>query len=227
MLKDQSILDFFTKNAQIGVWTFVINFLLAALLSFLLGRLYARFGSSLSNREAFGQNFVLITTTTMLIITIVKSSLALSLGLVGALSIVRFRAAIKEPEELAYLFLAVSIGLGFGAEQVQITMVAFLLFVGIVSLKYYVRGRTQQPNLYLTISSASPGKITLAQVTQTLHEHCASSALKRLDDTPTLLESSFFVSFDNLERLEKCTNSLRGLSENIKISYLDEKGIGS
>ena len=49
--------------------------------------------------------------TTMLIISIVKSSLALSLGLVGALSIIRFRAAIKEPEELAYLFLAIGISI--------------------------------------------------------------------------------------------------------------------
>jgi hypothetical protein len=60
---------------------------------------------------------MMITMTTMLIITIVKASLALSLGLVGALSILRFRAAIKEPKELAYWFLAIAIGLDFGARQ--------------------------------------------------------------------------------------------------------------
>ena len=70
----------------------------------------------LSNRKIFSKNFFIITTTTMLIITVVKSSLALSLGLVGALSIIRFRAAIKEPEELGYLFLTISIGLGCGAD---------------------------------------------------------------------------------------------------------------
>ena len=52
----------------------------------------------------------------------VKSSLALSLGLVGALSIVRFRAAIKEPEELIYLFLTIAAGLGTGAGQIKITI---------------------------------------------------------------------------------------------------------
>ena len=51
----------------------------------------------------------------MLIIFVVKSSLALSLGLVGALSIVRFRSAIKEPEELTFLFLNIALGIGFGA----------------------------------------------------------------------------------------------------------------
>ncbi|MCI0696355.1 DUF4956 domain-containing protein [candidate division KSB1 bacterium] len=89
----------------------------SAVLAYLLSLVYAQYGHALSNRKMFARNFVMITMTTMLIITIVKASLALSLGLVGALSIVRFRAAIKEPEELAYLFLAIGIGLGFGADQ--------------------------------------------------------------------------------------------------------------
>ena len=70
----------------------------------------------------------------MLIITIVKSSLALSLGLVGALSIIRFRAAIKEPEELAYLFISISIGLGFGANQAIITTLAFIIIILVIIL---------------------------------------------------------------------------------------------
>ena len=57
----------------------------------------------------FFKNFTSLTLITTLIITVVKSSLALSLGLVGALSIVRFRAAIKEPEELVYLFICIAI----------------------------------------------------------------------------------------------------------------------
>ena len=50
----------------------------------------------------------------MLVITVVKSSLALSLGLVGALSIVRFRTPIKEPEDLVYIFISIGIGIGIG-----------------------------------------------------------------------------------------------------------------
>jgi hypothetical protein len=62
--------------------------------------------------------------TTTLIIRIVRSSPALSLGFVRASSIVRFRAAIKEPEELVFPFLAISIGLGLGAGQALVTIVA-------------------------------------------------------------------------------------------------------
>jgi hypothetical protein len=68
-----------------------------------------------------------------LIITIVKSSLALSLGLVGALSIVRFRTPVKEPEELAYLFMAIAIGLGMGADYRLETSVGTILILALVA----------------------------------------------------------------------------------------------
>ena len=86
-------------------------------LSLYLRFLYRHFGSSASDAESITRVFPLLTLITTAVITVVKSSLALSLGLVGALSIVRFRAAIKEPEELVYLFLCIALGLSLGAEQ--------------------------------------------------------------------------------------------------------------
>ena len=105
------------------------NLVLAAALAHILAVFYVKYGASLSNRRDFGNNFILITMTTMLIITIIKSSLALSLGLIGALSIVRFRAAIKEPEELSFLFLAIAVGLGLGAQQRLVTLAAFSIIL--------------------------------------------------------------------------------------------------
>jgi uncharacterized membrane protein YhiD involved in acid resistance len=67
---------------------------------------------------------------------IVKNSLALSLGLVGALSIVRFRAAIKEPEELVYLFLIITAGLGCGSGQLKITIVGIAFSLLIIFIYY-------------------------------------------------------------------------------------------
>ena len=117
--------------------TFVINLALAVLLSYILSLVYIHWGSSLSNRRRFAANFMLITVTTTFIILVVRSSVALSLGLVGALSIVRFRAAIKEPEELAYLFFAIGIGIGLGDNQRLITvlaMVAAILILGAMAM---------------------------------------------------------------------------------------------
>ena len=93
--------------------------------------LYLHYGRSFNNREYFANIFLLLSLATCSVIIIVKYSLALSLGLVGALSIVRFRAAIKEPEELVYLFLVIALGLAFGANQVIIGLI-LLLFASII-----------------------------------------------------------------------------------------------
>lgn len=134
-------LDFFlNEQIQINLFTFVQGLLLAAILSFLIQITYLKFSSSLSNKYDFSKNFIILGLTTTLVITIVKSSLALSLGLVGALSIVRFRAAIKEPEELVYLFLIIATGLGCGAGQLKITLIGiFVSIIIIISYSYFAK----------------------------------------------------------------------------------------
>src|SRR3990167_973316 len=124
-LSDVINLDSLGQATMVSPVGFIFNLLLAMFLGLILRDLYIRYGFSLTNRKTLASNFVMLILTTMFIITVVKSSLALSLGLVGALSIVRFRTAIKEPEELAYLFFCISIGLGLGADQVVITLVGF------------------------------------------------------------------------------------------------------
>ena len=131
--------------------TLAVNLALTIVLATVVAWFYSEYGRSLSNRARFAQTLPVLALTTVLIISIVKSSLALSLGLVGALSIVRFRTAIKEPEELAYLFLAIAIGLGMGAEQ----QVATILAVSVILLYLYGRARlNERPlrnNLYVNV----------------------------------------------------------------------------
>lgn len=132
---------FLNQNIQIDIPNFVLSLICAAILSFLVQLFYIKYSSSLSNRKEFSKNFVILGVTTCIVIMIVKSSLALSLGLVGALSIVRFRAAIKEPEELVYLFLIIAIGLGCGANQIAIISVGiFFSLLIIVIYSGYLRG---------------------------------------------------------------------------------------
>ena len=214
------------SSAKIPVAWFVINLILTAFFSLFLGRIYEKYGTSLSNRRLFGRNFLLITMTTMLIISIVKSSLALSLGLVGALSIIRFRAAIKEPEELAYLFFAISIGLGFGANQGAITTVAFIIITLIVILYNKFSGNTyENQNLYLTINSNNPHDVSIDNIVEILKKHCSAVTLKRLDETETVAEASFLVELIDFDQLKETKNALRKLDSTIKFSFLDNKGV--
>ncbi|HAV65019.1 MAG TPA: DUF4956 domain-containing protein [Verrucomicrobiales bacterium] len=227
MNKQQTLLEFFTsQTAQIDIVQFVINLLLAGLLAYLLGRVYVRFGTVLANREMFSRNFMLLTMTTMVIITIVKSSLALSLGLVGALSIIRFRAAIKEPEELAYLFLAISIGLGLGASQTIITTLAFVIMVAVIISRHFVRGSAPRPNLYLTISHSGNGQLSLPQLVEAVNKFSRRSLLKRYDEGEGVLEASFQANFDSVERVNECTRHLRSLSDSIRVSLHEDRGLG-
>jgi uncharacterized membrane protein YhiD involved in acid resistance len=163
--------------------------------------------------------------TTMLVITIVKSSLALSLGLVGALSIVRFRAAIKEPEELANLFLAIGIGLGLGADQAVITLVAFAVIVAVLILRNYKAKVEENQNLHLTIACHNPRKISLSQIIDILKNHCSMVDLKRFDEIGEQLEATFLVEFDDLEQLNKSKDELQRIDERIGITFLDNKGV--
>jgi uncharacterized membrane protein YhiD involved in acid resistance len=130
---EKKINDFFLNEAvSINTNIFISNLIITAVLCFLIRQFYIRYSESLSNKDYFSKNFVILGITTCIVITIVKSSLALSLGLVGALSIVRFRAAIKEPEELVYLFLVIATGLGAGANQIKITFIGILVSLIII-----------------------------------------------------------------------------------------------
>ena len=86
---------FINENVDINLESFIYNLIAVVLLTYLIKLVYNKYSQSLSNKDYFSKNFVVLGVTTCIVITIVKSSLALSLGLVGALSIVRFRTPIK------------------------------------------------------------------------------------------------------------------------------------
>ena len=161
----------------------------------------------------------------MLVITIVKSSLALSLGLVGALSIVRFRAAIKEPEEIIYLFLAIAIGLGFGANQGTITIAAFAAISGVIALRNFRRDPDQTQNLWLTVSSHAPQEVTLEQMIEIFKKNSVTADIKRFDETKDIIEASFLIECDNFQQLSKAKLELQKLNDSIKVTFLDNRGM--
>lgn len=210
---------------EVNVVTVLVNLALAAALAGIMSVLYVKYGRSLSNRRLFARNFFLLACTTTLIITIVKSSLALSLGLVGALSIVRFRSAIKEPEELSYLFLTIAIGLGLGADQREITLAAFgLIGVFIVLVGMYCKDDAHE-NLMLRVATRDPNQTSLQSIAQALNDTCAAVSLRRFDERSEGLEACFTVEFDDYEQLENSRRELLSLDDSLDISFIDNRGI--
>lgn len=200
---------------------FIFSFMVCAVLSFVLGRLYVKYGNSLSNRKSFSRNFIVLAITTMFIISVVKSSLALSLGLVGALSIVRFRSAIKEPEELTYLFLTIAIGLGCGAGLTILTLIAFIGFMIVIWFNNRFQKDIETQNLYLTISSNAPASVDLKKIIEELKKHCSSIKLKRSDENASAMEASFYVEFEDIEQLENTKNALKGIHPSVAVTFMD------
>ena len=126
--------DFFlNQSVEIDIFSFLISLFFSAILALLVKYVYLKCAMTLSNKSYFSDLFVPLSITTTLVITVIKFSLALSLGLVGALSIVRFRAAIKEPEELIYLFLIIGIGLACGANQYIVGISATIFIIITIS----------------------------------------------------------------------------------------------
>jgi uncharacterized membrane protein YhiD involved in acid resistance len=200
---------------------FIFSFIICAVLAFILGRMYVKYGNSLSNRKAFSRNFIVLAITTMFIISVVKSSLALSLGLVGALSIVRFRSAIKEPEELTYLFLTIAIGLGCGAGLTVLTVIAFIGFVAVIWILSHYQKSIEIQNLYLTISSDQPEKIDLKSIVEILKKYCSGIKLKRSDEAPASMEASFYVEFEDFEKLEQAKKDIKNIHASVAITFMD------
>ena len=114
---------------EIDIIYTLIALFLCIICSLILKIVYEEKSTSLSNKSQLSNIIPILSIATFLVISVVKSSLALSLGLVGALSIVRFRTPIKDPEELVYLFLAISLGLGFGSGQILITVIIYFTIV--------------------------------------------------------------------------------------------------
>jgi hypothetical protein len=214
-----------SQNIQIAISDFLINMMLSVLFAYLLSIFYIRYGKTLSNRRLFAGTFILITLTTMVVITIVKSSLALSLGLVGALSIVRFRTAIKEPEELSYIFICIAIGLGLGANQRIIVSLVFPVFLGVILLYSYRRTTSgMQEHLYFLVSGGANTGITLTTVLDLIKDHCTMVNLKRFEDSETGFEAYFQIELKDAGKIESLIETIRELDGSIRTTLLDNTG---
>ena len=217
-------IDLFNQ-APLSLTALLINLGAGVLLSLLLRWHFKHFGSTLSNRDEFSQVCPFILLTTILIITVVKSSLALSLGLVGALSIVRFRTPIKEPEELAYLFIAIAMGLGLGADQRIPTLVAGPLILLVMAVFKWNRKESKKKNLYLSLDWEVTVKETsglLSRFTDVIKNHVLISDLRRIDVREAGLEATFFIDVQNPDNLSALIDDLQKSFSGIGVTFIDQ-----
>jgi uncharacterized membrane protein YhiD involved in acid resistance len=200
-----------------------ISMLLGGALAIYIRELYRRFGSSVSNRDAFSSVFPMLTLVTVAIIFVVKSSLALSLGLVGALSIVRFRAAIKTPEELVYLFFCIGVGVALGAEHRLLA----LLTVAVVSAFLFGRrllGRqAARHNLLLTVTGDAAGFFESGKndLIDTLKRSAEGVTIQRFDLEDGEVQLRANLTLKDLEETTRLMAELRTSVPQLQVSYVN------
>ena len=214
----QVLANLFSQTSLTDMVDVLINIGCAAIMSQLVYIIFIHYGNTFSNRKYFGKIFLLVTVCTTLMIVIIKASLALSLGLVGALSIVRFRAAVKEPEELAYTFLSVAIGLGFGAGERGLTIFVgcFILFLLIIRGLYNRKSLKKDTYNFSVITS----NMDIDTVMSVFDSHTSTVTLRRCDNDGCQLNAQFNVEFSTVTQLKETVNELKANDPNVMTSFV-------
>ena len=130
----------------------VLDMALALVLSFLLGvfifLVYKKTFNGVMYSASFGVTLIALTMITNLVILAVTSNVVLSLGMVGALSIVRFRTAIKEPLDIAFLFWSIAAGIVLAAGMIPLAVLGSV-FIGVILMLFV--NRKSHTNPYIAV----------------------------------------------------------------------------
>ena len=229
----KSLENFILNSApDISYSNFVIAILVSALLAFIVKLAYIRISRTLNDREYFSDIFVPLAIITTLVITVIKFSLALSLGLVGALSIVRFRAAIKEPEELVYLFFIIAIGLANGANQFLVSIICTFFIILILFIKKYYDDKKNDQNLsdssvnvmQIEIANSKEGVEKIIDILKTKTTYLKLKSF-RVEKDLSQYVFWFDVNKNKVNDFMQTVENLKTRQENISIHVYSRTGI--
>ena len=218
-----NINELITPNmAQLDLIPTLFSFAMCVIMSFIVRDFYIKRSFSLTGKVHIGSIIPVLSAIVFLVIIVVKSSLALSLGLVGALSIVRFRTPIKEPEELVYLFLAIAIGLGYAAGQILITTILSLsiLFIVYMWLSNRKIAKTSEYNLIVKWSKQD---VMFEDILKEITPVVQNLKLVRLDKSPSSNTSVMLVVPDKEQHIETISNKLYTLDNDMNVTFFEAK----
>jgi len=141
---------FVEKVGEISILDMVIALGLAFVIGLFIFVVYKKTFNGVMYSSGFGLSLIAMTLITTLIILAISSNVILSLGMVGALSIVRFRSAVKDPMDIAYLFWAIAAGIVIGAGMIPLALFGSV-FIGIVLLIFATKKLTD--NAYILVAN--------------------------------------------------------------------------
>lgn len=201
----------------------VLDVVIALGVSFVMGLfiffIYKRTYAGVMYSASFGVSLIAMTMITALVIIAVTSNVVLSLGMVGALSIVRFRTAIKEPMDIAFLFWAIAIGIVIGAGLIVLG-VAGSVIIGVVLVVFSLKKEVDVPYI-LVVSCADKNAEEAAY--EIIQSDAKKSAVRSKSVTKAGTELTYEVRLKNentdfVNKISSCS----GVNNVVLVSYNGE-----
>ena len=209
----KSFLEMFPD--AIDPWSLVLTLAMSLLLGLGIFLVYRKCFIGVVYDHSFNISLVVMTILTAVIIVTISSNIMLSLGMVGALSIVRYRTAVKSPLDLMFLFWAITTGIAAGAGYYYIAWVAFL-FVALVFA--VLRGIRQRRETYMLILNYQTKEGLEEEIRRVLHNYKAKVRSKIVRGETTELTVEVLMRDDNLS-LPNTLSALEGVNDVILVQY--------
>jgi uncharacterized membrane protein YhiD involved in acid resistance len=143
-------------NSPLGIARIMTTFLITLLMGLLIMFVYKVTYRGVLFNKSFGTSLLMIALVTSLIIMPISSNIVLSLGMVGALSIVRFRTALKDPLDIAYMFWAIALGLTCGAGFFELAIIGCLVLAAIMVLTTGIQGNRKKKPYLVVVRYTEP-----------------------------------------------------------------------
>ncbi len=157
----KGVVEEFTGTISTGdlFLSLIIAFICAIFITYIYKKTY----TGVSYTKSFVLSIILLAMVTSLVIRTINSNLALSLGMVGALSIVRFRTAVKDPVDTIFMFWAIAVGIMSGAGLYLITVIACVL-LGLFYLISYFKVFKPIEKYLLVVNTSKKNSIEVAKI---------------------------------------------------------------
>jgi uncharacterized membrane protein YhiD involved in acid resistance len=135
-------------NQDLNIWMILINLTVAFILAMFIYFIYKITFSGVLYSKNFNITLVLVSLVTAAAVIVISSNIVLALGMVGALSIVRFRMAVKDPKDVGFLFWAITNGIICGISAYDLAVIS-VLFIGLVIFIISKKIRFTEPYLLI------------------------------------------------------------------------------
>lgn len=218
----ESLLDNYLDFQQVTLTSLITILILSTILCMIIGFIYRRCVRGTSYSSSFQQTIILIGVIVSVIMLIIGSNIARAFSLVGALSIIRFRTAIKDPMDVGYLFFSIAVGMACGTQFYGIAIITTIFIsVLILFLTAINFGGRQVPEYFLEIqffSGSDPG----ALMSECFNKFTVHSVCNRVETIMggALLEASYTLQLKSAVSEKEFLNALREANGNNKVRLI-------